>query len=100
MDQGGDVVFFQAGFAADQHRSGQGILRGLPDRLAQALGVAAAAHDAASDAALQVGGQALQVREGRRLGGALPIAGHGIHAAEGILSTDDGGQPLPLHPWP
>ena len=61
MDQGGDVVLLQAGLTADQHRCRQGIAGGLSDRLAQPLGVAAAAHDAAPHAAEQKGSEAAQI---------------------------------------
>ena len=60
MDQGGVVVFFQAGLAADQHGPAIDGSGGPANRLPQVLGIAAAADDAAAGAAQQMGGQAQQ----------------------------------------
>ena len=69
VDQGGNIVFFQAGLAADQHRRAAGIGGGQPNRITKFLGVATTPHDPAPYPAQQQGGEAAQV--GRR--------GVGIH---------------------
>ena len=69
VNQGGNIVFFQAGLAADQHRCAAGIGGGQPDRITKFQGVAAAPHDPPPHPAQQQGGKAAQV--GRR--------GVGIH---------------------
>ena len=72
MNQGGEVVLFQARLTADQNRSGLGIGGSLASRLPQAAGIAAAADHATAGAAHQKRGQPQQLRGSGRRSGAHP----------------------------
>jgi hypothetical protein len=54
MHLGGDVVLLEAGFATNQQGAALGVGCGLADLVAQALGIATAADNAAAGATQQV----------------------------------------------
>jgi hypothetical protein len=66
MDECGQVVFLETGFAANEDWSMLPIACGVNNRLPQAFGIAAAAHDAALGPTHGKGCKPLQVANGIR----------------------------------